>query len=108
MAAILNSGSINERPAPVKRLKAAGIFTLLNTRTGSSFFQRVKTPKPTNIASGAVKGINTLLKYGGPTEIFPKPNASSNKGYKVPNNILAQATTSNTLFNNNAVSRENN
>ena len=39
-------------------------------------------PKPTAIASGAINGINTALKYGGPTEILPNPKASITNGYK--------------------------
>ena len=71
-----------------------------------SFFQRNNMPKPTAIASGAINGINTALKYGGPTEILPKPNASITRGYRVPSKILEAVTTSRTLFSNIADSLE--
>ena len=64
-----------------------------------SFFQRNIIPMPTATASGAISGMNTALKYGGPTEILPSPNASMMSGYSVPSNMLAAVTTSKTLFN---------
>ncbi len=63
-------------------------------------------PKPTATDSGVIKGINTALKYGGPTEILPKPKASITKGYKVPSKILAAVTTSRTLLSKIADSLE--
>src|SRR5664280_2031224 len=71
-----------------------------------SFFQRNNIPNPTAIASGAIKGINTALKYGGPTEILPNPKASITKGYKVPSKILEAVTTSRTLLSKIADSLE--
>ena len=46
---------------------------------------------PASMIRGIIKGINTVLKYGGPTEIFPIPKASINNGYKVPRRTVAAA-----------------
>ena len=81
-------------PAAQRRRKA---------RDGSSVsFQRAKGPTPIRNTVGAIKGIKTASKYGGPTEIFPSPNASSSKGYKVPSSTANAATSNNTLLPNKA------
>ena len=56
--------------------------------------------------TGAMMGTNTALKYGGPTEILPKPKASSSRGYSVPSSTVAAATTKHTLPINIRVSRD--
>ena len=47
------------------------------------------------------------MKYGGPTEILPRPSASANSGYSVPISTAAADTTRNTLFSSRKPSREN-
>ena len=44
------------------------------------FFHTVCIPIPRNMLRGIMGIINTKLKYGGPTEIFPIPKASRNNG----------------------------
>ena len=107
-AANLKLGIIAAQASP--RIMATSIAqrNRPNKRPKLSCFQRDMIPKPSSNANGAVKGIKTLLKYGGPTEILPSPRASSTSGYKVPSRILAAATTRITLFKSRAVSRENN
>ena len=76
-------------------------------RSGSSaLFQRAIGPMPIRKIAGAIKGMKTVSKYGGPTEILPRPKASSASGYSVPSNTAAAATTSSTLLASSAVSRE--
>ena len=71
------------------------------------FFQRMNGPIPINNNNGSIKGTNTALKYGGPTEILPALSASKNNGYRVPTRIVIIATSNKTLLSNKAVSREN-
>src|SRR5574343_853218 len=80
--------------------------TRLPTLLSSSRFQCINTPKPTTMANGAISGMKTAMKYGGPTDNFPSPKASITSGYKVPNKILAAVTTSSTLLINNTDSRD--
>ncbi len=56
--------------------------------------------------AGAINGAKTVSKYGGPTEILPRPSASKNNGYSVPSNTEKAATASNTLFASKKLSRE--
>ena len=70
-------------------------------------FQLTAAASPTSSASGAINGRNTALKYGGPTEILPRPTASANSGYRVPSNTAAADTDRNTLFSSRKPSREN-
>src|ERR1041385_6058701 len=51
-----------------------------------AFFQRAIGPTPIKNIAGAIKGTKTLLKYGGPTDSLPRPNASMISGYNVPSN----------------------
>jgi hypothetical protein len=37
-------------------------------------------PNPIRKIAGAINGTNTASKYGGPTDIFPRPKASTSKG----------------------------
>ena len=85
---------------------AAAMRSLGQRRSKLSRFQRASAPMPTSTASGAVSGMKTLLKYGGPTEILPRLRASTASGYRVPSRILAAATTRNTLLSNRPVSRD--
>jgi hypothetical protein len=50
------------------------------------FFQRAIGPIPIRNNAGVINGTKTVSKYGGPTEILPRPSASKNSGYKVPSN----------------------
>ena len=52
------------------------LISLLNVSAKVAFFQRINGPTPITNTSGNIKGTNTALKYGGPTEIFPAFNAS--------------------------------
>ena len=59
-------------------------------RSGSRVdFQRASGPMPIRNTSGAISGTNTASKYGGPTEILPRPSASRNSGYSVPSSTDA-------------------
>src|SRR5262245_28013238 len=70
-------------------------------------FQRADGPTPSASVSTTISGMNTELKYGGPTEILPPPvTASYASGYSVPSNTTDIATTSSTLFSNSNTSRE--
>src|SRR5574340_536679 len=46
----------------------------------SACFQRASGPTPVRNRIGVTSGMNTALKYGGPTEILPMPRASMNSG----------------------------
>ena len=50
---------------------------------------------------GSVNAANIKLKYGAPTEIFPKFKELVTSGYKVPINIANVVIVKNKLFNNN-------
>ncbi len=51
------------------------------TRSGRlACFQRASGPTPMRNSAGAISGTNTVSKYGGPTEILPRPEASSASG----------------------------
>src|SRR6056297_2348026 len=70
----------------------------------SVFFQVECMPMPINSTSGNVGMMKTVLKYGGPTEILPRPSPSRNSGYSVPNRISSVATTNSMLFASRKVS----
>src|SRR4030095_6986177 len=57
-----------------------------------AFFQRAIGPMPIKNIAGAISGTNTRLKYGGPTESFPIPSASTMSGYRVPRRHEPAAT----------------
>src|SRR5258707_9635286 len=80
-----------------KRVASSGIFAC---------FQRAIGPTPIRNAAGAIRGTNTLLKYGGPTESLPRLRASTNSGYNVPSKTDPAATISRTLFVSKRDSRE--
>ena len=62
---------------------------------------------PSAIDNTTINGMNTLLKYGGPTEILPPSViASYASGYNVPSRTHAIATTSTTLLTSSITSRE--
>ena len=63
-------------------------------------------PTPTSASSGSVGTRNTMLKYGGPTEILPRLNASMTSGHSVPIRISAAAATSSALFSSRKDSRD--
>ena len=46
---------------------------------------------PIKTNNAIIIGINTALKYGAPTDIFPMPIASIISGYKVPNKMVTVA-----------------
>src|SRR5258708_12040954 len=71
-----------------------------------AFFQRASGPIPMRKSAGAISGTNTVSKYGGPTEILPRPDASSASGYKVPSNTEPAAPANITLFPSSIDSRE--
>src|SRR5471030_3273807 len=79
-------------------------------RTASSgrlaCFQRASGAIPIRNNAGAISGTNTASKYGGPTEILPKPNASSTSGYSVPSSTAAAATSNSALLLSNIDSRD--
>src|ERR1043165_4782048 len=77
------------------------------TKSGRlAFFQRATGPTPIKNIAGAINGINTRLKYGGPPDSFAPPSASTINGYIVPSNTEPAATVSNTLFESSSDSRE--
>ena len=61
-----------------------------------------------NQAAGNNKGANTASKYGGPTDIFSPPNASTTSGYKVPSKTADKEAANNKLFSNSKDSRDTN
>ena len=63
-------------------------------------------PRPMMKTSGIVGTRNAVLKYGGPTEILPRPSASMNNGYSVPNSTSIADTTRSMLFSRRNVSRD--
>src|SRR4026207_1864445 len=69
-------------------------------------FHCASGPIPIQKMAGVSRGRKTVSKYGGPTEILPRSNASKNKGYKVPRSTDPKAATSNTLFASSIPSRE--
>ena len=69
-------------------------------------FQFAQGPTANKNRAGIIIGTNTALKYGGPTEILPRFNASMSKGYKVPNKTDPAATTKKTLPMSMSVSRD--
>src|SRR5262245_23888374 len=71
-----------------------------------AFFHRAIGPTPTRNISGVMIATKTVLKYGGPTDSFPLPRTSMNRGYNVPSSTEAAATASNTLLDSNNDSRE--
>src|SRR5258706_70687 len=56
-----------------------------------AFFQRASGPIPMRKSAGAISGTNTVSKYGGPTEILPKPAPSTATGDRVPSNSAPAA-----------------
>ncbi|MNQ91926.1 hypothetical protein D3C85_1073270 [compost metagenome] len=73
--------------------------------TGVSF-QRTITPTAITTISNAINGMNSALKYGGPTDSLAPVMASRISGYKVPSRIIDAATTSTRLLPNSRVSRD--
>ena len=53
---------------------------------------------PINIINNNAIGLNTALKYGAPTEIFPRLKASKISGYSVPNRTVSVKIVSNMLL----------
>src|SRR6185503_9427804 len=70
--------------------------------------QATSGPMPASSTAGAISGANTDSKYGGPTEILPRPSASRKSGYSVPSSTAAQATINSTLLASSIDSRESN
>ena len=88
-----------------KSAKAPGTKT---ERTAAQRATCQGTTVPGTIASksGTISGTNTRSKYGGPTDNLPRFSASMMRGYKVPSNTAAMATTKSTLLSNKNDSRE--
>src|SRR5574343_1611562 len=63
-------------------------------------------PNGSNRAIGASSTANKVPKYGGPTEIRPKPKASPISGYMVPSSTMPAAHTNTTLLASSRVSRD--
>src|SRR5207244_1295973 len=63
-------------------------------------------PIPIRNTSGAISGTNTASKYGGPTEILPRPSASRNSGYNVPSITVPSTAIKRILFASSIDSRE--
>src|SRR5690554_5349254 len=68
------------------------------------FFQRVFTPIPMVSIKIAIKGTNSALKYGGPTDSLAPVKESRISGYSVPNSTIAVATTKMMLLISSSVS----
>src|SRR6266705_7177892 len=92
--------------SPANRLAAKAQRRRAAISGRSAFFQRASGPIPMRKSAGAISGTNTVAKYGGPTEILPRPDASSASGYKVPSNTEPAAAANITLFASSIDSRE--
>ena len=91
---------------PITNATAAGMYNRLSMALILADFQLATGPTAINNSAGTISGTKTALKYGGPTESLPNPNASIKSGYRVPRIIEPAATASNTLFTSNKDSRE--
>src|SRR5690606_1095770 len=70
-------------------------------------FHATKGPTDSSTSTGTIKGTKTASKYGGPTEILPRPKASSASGYRVPSSTVPVVTSRKTLLSSSSDSREN-
>ena len=89
----------NNAAPPTKRKRQ-------NTSLIRASRQCATVPGTSTNSSGTMRGANTRLKYGGPTDNLPMFKASMISGYKVPSNTAPVATTSKTLLSNKKDSRE--
>ena len=69
-----------------------------------ALFQDKFDPKGKIRPNKIMKGVNAMLKNGGPTESFLSKNNSATKGQIVPKNTTKADTASNKLFDTSAVS----
>ena len=77
-----------------------------NARPKSPRFHAINGPMAITTTIGTMRGINTALKNGGPTDTLPPPTASRNNGYSVPKSTAAVATVINRLLSNSEPSRD--
>src|SRR5690625_459652 len=93
-------------PTPATTATKRGRFNCFNTSRSFALFQFATGPTAIRSNAGTIRGTNTRLKYGGPTEILPIPSASIKSGYSVPSRTAPAATDSKTLLTKRSGTRE--